>query len=117
SRNPEKAQSFSGIHQPVYVFDTYEALVACADVDAIYVATPHGMHHEHVTLCLRHGKAVLCEKAFALTRAHAREMIDLARKEKVFLMEAFWTKFLPQYQKVMELIRDGRIGEIKFIQA
>ena len=117
SRNAEKLESFSKAHKPALVFNTYEALVECADVDAIYVATPHGLHYEHVMLCLRHSKAVLCEKAFALNLSQAREMIDFARKQKVFLMEAFWTKFLPQYQKAMEIIGSGRIGEIKLIQS
>lgn len=117
SRDPSKSESFSKDHKPALVFNSYEALVECADVDAIYVATPHGLHYKHVMLCLQHGKAVLCEKAFALNLGQAREMIDFARRKKVFLMEAFWTKFLPQYQKVMEIIRSGKIGEVKFIQS
>lgn len=117
SRDGLKLESFSREHKPALVFNSYEALVECADVDVIYVATPHGMHYDNVMLCLQYGKAVLCEKAFALNLGQAREMIDFARRKKVFLMEAFWTKFLPQYQKVMEIIRSGRIGEIKFVQS
>jgi predicted dehydrogenase len=117
SRNPEKLATFSKEYRPVQVFNSYEALVNCADVEAIYVATPHGMHYDHVMLCLRHGKAVLCEKAFALNLAQAREMVEFARKQKIFLMEAFWTKFLPQYQKVIDIVRSGKIGEIKLIQS
>lgn len=117
SRNAEKLANFSGEFRPAQAFDTYEALVECADVEAIYVATPHGMHYDHVMLCLRNGKAVLCEKAFALNLAQAREMVEFARKQKIFLMEAFWTKFLPQYEKVMDIIRSGKIGEIKLIQS
>lgn len=117
SRNATKLESFSALYKPAFVFDTYEALVECTDVDAVYVATPHGMHYDHVMLCLEKRKAVLCEKAFALNLAQAREMVDFARKQKVFLMEAFWTKFLPQYEKVMAIIRSGRIGEVKLIQS
>lgn len=117
SRDAGRLASFAKTHAPTHVFDTYEGLVRCADVDVIYVATPHGMHYEHVMLCLQHRKAVLCEKAFALNLAHARAMVEFARKQQVFLMEAFWTKFLPQYEKVMEIIRSGRIGDIKFVQA
>src|SRR5688500_13260277 len=95
SRNPSRLEAFSKEHKPAVKFDSYEALVDCADVDAIYVATPHGMHYEHVMLCLGRHKAVLCEKAFALNLAQAREMVEFARKKKIFLMEAFWTKFLP----------------------
>ncbi|HEY9487366.1 MAG TPA: Gfo/Idh/MocA family oxidoreductase [Chryseosolibacter sp.] len=117
SRNPARLESFSKQHKPALSFDSYESLVRCNDVDAIYVATPHGFHYEHVMLCLRQRKAVLCEKAFALNLGQAREMVEFARKQSVFLMEAFWTKFIPQYQKVMELISSGAIGEVKFIQS
>lgn len=117
SRDSLKLESFSKEHKPALVFNSYEALVECADVDAIYVATPHGMHYDNVMLCLQFGKAVLCEKAFALNLAQAREMIEFARRKKVFLMEAFWTKFLPQYERVMEIIGSGRIGDVKLIQS
>ena len=117
SRDRTKLESFASEHRPAVVFDSYEGLVRCADVDAIYVATPHGMHYEHVMLCLQHRKAVLCEKAFALNLAQARAMIEFARKQKVFLMEAFWTKFLPQYEKVMEIIASGKIGDVRLIQS
>ncbi len=117
SRSPSRLDEFAKEYNPAFAFDTYEQLVACGDVDVIYVATPHGLHYEHVMLCLRSGKAVLCEKAFALNLAQAREMIDLARREKIFVMEAFWTKFLPQYQAVMNIIESGTIGLVKMIQA
>lgn len=117
SRDALRAETFGNQHQARRIFTSYEDLVGARDVDAIYVATPHGMHYENVMLCLRHEKAVLCEKAFALNLAHAREMVDYARKQNVFLMEAFWTKFLPQYQQVMAMVRSGRIGEVKMIQA
>lgn len=117
SRDPLKLQSFATEHKPMLTFNSYEALAECPEVDAIYVATPHGMHYDHVVLCLKHKKAVLCEKAFSLNLAQARTMVDFARKQHVFLMEAFWTKFLPQYVKVMEIINSGEIGEVKLIQA
>jgi predicted dehydrogenase len=117
SRNPEKLKAFSTQFKPSLAFDSYKDLVECAEVDVIYVATPHGLHYDHVMLCLQNSKGVLCEKAFALNLAHAREMVDFARKKKVFLMEAFWTKFLPQYEKVMAIIRSGAIGEVRLIQS
>lgn len=117
SRNPQKANEFSIKHGAKFAFDSYEKLVSAPEVDVIYVATPHGFHHEHALLCIHHNKAVLCEKAFALNSLQAREMIEAAKKNKVFIMEAFWTKFLPQYQKVISLIERGELGEIKMIQA
>lgn len=116
SRDEERGRQFAREYGVERIFNTYEAL-AKSSVDVIYVATPHGFHHENVLLCLDHKKAVLCEKAFALNLRQAEEMIQLARENKVFLMEAFWSKFLPQYRKVIELIESGAIGEIRWLQA
>ena len=113
SRGNEFAKKFN---IPTY-FDSYEKLVTSPDIDVIYIATPHGFHHEHAMLCLNHRKAVLCEKAFALNSYQLKEMVSLSKIKKVFLMEAFWTKFIPQYIKIKELIDRGDIGEIKLIQA
>jgi predicted dehydrogenase len=117
SLNDERGKEFATTFGASRVYSTYESLVSDPEIDAIYIATPHGFHHEHTMLCLHHRKAVLCEKAFALNARHAKEMIDFARKQKVFLMEAFWTKFLPQYQEVVKIIEAGKIGEIRWIQA
>jgi predicted dehydrogenase len=72
------------------------------------------MHHEHVLLCLQHKKAVLCEKAFAINYKQANEMIHIAKAQQTFLMEAFWTRFLPHYEKAKQLIADGKVGAIKY---
>jgi predicted dehydrogenase len=117
SRDASKASAFAAQHSIPTIFNTYESLASSPMVDVIYVATPHGFHYDHVKLCLQHKKAVLCEKAFALNSAQLREMVALARKQKVFLMEAFWTKFIPQYKAMQKIIQSGDIGEIKFIQA
>jgi predicted dehydrogenase len=117
SRDESKASAFAGQHGIQFIFNDYESLAASPTVDAIYVATPHGFHYAHVMLCLQHKKAVLCEKAFALNFRQLKEMVAFARKQKVFLMEAFWTKFIPQYKAMMRIIRAGEIGEVKMIQA
>jgi predicted dehydrogenase len=117
SRDEKKAIEFSARHKSKLAFGSYEGLVSCPEVDAIYIASPHGLHREHALLCIEQKKAVLCEKAFALNSFDAREMIEAARRNRVFIMEAFWTKFLPQYQKVISLIQAGEIGEIKILQA
>jgi predicted dehydrogenase len=117
AREQATADAFAEDFPATYKHNSYEALVQNPEVDVIYVATPHGLHHEHVMLCLRHKKAVLCEKAFALNYRESKEMIAFARSQKVFLMEAFWTRFLPHYQKTKELITQGKIGSIKYINA
>jgi predicted dehydrogenase len=117
SRNRENAEAFQKEHNARMIFTSYEELAASPHVDVIYIATPHGLHHEHTLLCLNHRKAVLCEKAFALNLRQLTEMVSFARQQKVFLMEAFWTRFLPQFEKIKQLIASGEIGEIKLIQA
>jgi len=81
SRSIERAREFAADYPAAHVLGSYEALVALPDVDIIYVASPHSHHHEHTMLCLNHGKAVFCEKAFALNSKQSREMVDLARSK------------------------------------
>jgi predicted dehydrogenase len=95
----------------------YEALVADDEVDVVYVATPHPMHHANTLLALRAGKPVLVEKAFAMNAAEAREMVDVARGERLFLMEAMWTRFLPHIVELRRLLADGVLGEIVTVSA
>jgi len=117
SRDIERAKQFANEFPAKHIFGSYEELVNCDEVDAIYVASPHSHHHEHTILCLNHGKAVLCEKAFAINQRQAKEMIDLAKSKKVFLMEALWTRFLPHYVKVRDMITEGKLGELKGVLA
>jgi predicted dehydrogenase len=112
ARQLATAKDFAKEFPAPHVHGSYEELVSDPDVDVIYVASPHGLHHEHTLLCLDHHKAVLCEKAFALNLHQVKEMVQTARNKKVFLMEAIWSKFLPQYQKVQELISSGDLGDI-----
>lgn len=113
SRSKTNADLFSHLYPSALQYDNYEDLVNDPGIDVIYIATPHGLHYEHTLLCLQRGKAVLCEKAFALNVRQAKEMIAEAVKQKLFLMEALWSKFIPSYQKMMEMIRNGQLGEIK----
>jgi len=112
SRSRSVADEFSKEFSVAHSHGSYESLVNDDEVDVIYVASPHGLHHEHVMLCLQHKRAVLCEKAFAINSKQAKEMIETARKENVFLMEALWSKFTPQHQIVQKMIKDGDLGEI-----
>lgn len=117
ARQRSSARAFANDFPAHYVHGNYEDLVTNPDVDVIYVATPHGLHHEHVLLCLKHKKAVLCEKAFALNYRQASEMIAFAKAQNTFLMEAFWTRLLPHYLLLKQLIADGKAGTIKYISA
>lgn len=96
---------------------SYASLAEDPEVDVVYVATPHPMHKENSILCLRAGKAVLCEKPFTVNHREAEAVVAVARAEKRFLMEAMWTRFLPVVVKVREWISEGRIGEPRMVQA
>ena len=115
SRNKETLELFAKDFPCKHHHNSYEALVANNQVDVIYVATPHSHHYEHTMLCLNHDKAVLCEKAFAINSRQAKEMIKTAKERKVFLMEALWTKFLPHYKKLQELLQQKTLGDIKSV--
>ncbi|KAG5912765.1 D-xylose 1-dehydrogenase (NADP(+)) [Claviceps africana] len=93
-------------------YGSYADLVADPDVDIIYVATPHSHHFQNAMLALTAGKNVLCEKALTVTAAQARKLVDMARRENVFLMEAVWTRFFPLSVRVRELISSGEIGTV-----
>ncbi|NIP97675.1 MAG: Gfo/Idh/MocA family oxidoreductase, partial [Akkermansiaceae bacterium] len=80
-------------------------------------ATPHPLHRDHTLACLEGGKAVLCEKPFALNAREAAEMIDSARARGLFLMEAMWTYFLPAVTRLRELLASGVIGEVRLLQS
>ncbi|WP_439662998.1 Gfo/Idh/MocA family protein [Lentzea sp. HUAS TT2] len=117
SRDIAKAQKFAEHFGIERAYGDYHDLLADPDVDIVYVATPHGQHHEVVLAALDAGKHVLCEKAFALTVADAEEMIERARSKNLFLMEAMWTRFNPLIRKVHEAIDAGEIGEVRMIRA
>lgn len=113
ARDLAQAQQFARDYPARYLHGSYESLLRNDEVEVIYVATPHGLHHEQVLMCLDYGKSVLCEKALALNSRQVHEMISKAREKNLFLMEALWTKFLPHYHTVMALLRDGRLGEVR----
>lgn len=117
SRNRDTADTFGDEFGIPHRHGSYEALAADPEVDVIYIGTPHPFHMENTLLCLDHGKAVLCEKPFALSVRQAREMIDRARAKNLFLMEAMWTRFLPVIVRAGTMIMDGAIGEPRMVTA
>jgi predicted dehydrogenase len=115
SRSQESAEAFAREFPVQRRHTSYEALAADPEVDVIYISTPHGLHYEHTLLCLQHEKAVLCEKAFAINLRQAREMIQLAKSRKVFLMEALWTKFSPHFNIMQQMIWEGKLGVVRSV--
>lgn len=117
SRSQQTADQFASDYGIPKAYGSYSELAADPDIDIIYIATPHSHHFANARLCLEHGKHVLCEKSFTVNASQAAELTALATAKKLFLMEAFWTKFLPAYQLLAKTIADGAIGEIRHVRA
>ncbi|WP_082687758.1 Gfo/Idh/MocA family protein [Curtobacterium oceanosedimentum] len=117
SRTRESAEEFATEHGIARAHGSYAELVADPDVDAVYVATPHSRHAEDALLAIAAGKHVLVEKAFTITAAEARRVVDAARRADVAVSEAMWTRFLPQMRMIRELVAEGRIGRPRLVEA
>lgn len=112
SRRLDSAQAFAAEHGG-RAHGSYEALVADAEVDVVYVATPHSMHLDNARLAFEAGKHVLCEKPLTLDLADAEEMVRLAGEHDRFLMEAMWTACHPVVRAIVDGTRAGRFGTPK----
>ena len=110
SRSMEKAQAFAQKFGFQKAYGSYEELVHDEEVELVYIATPHSEHYENARLCIRHKKPVLCEKAFTANAKQAKELLDYAKKEKVFITEAMWVRYLPMLQTIRAELADGAIG-------
>ncbi|WP_267421378.1 MULTISPECIES: Gfo/Idh/MocA family protein [unclassified Curtobacterium] len=117
SRTQESADAFAAEYGIPRAHGSYEDLVADDQVDAVYVATPHSRHAEDALLAIAAGKHVLVEKAFTITSDEARAVVDAARRADVAVMEAMWTRFLPQMTMIRELVAEGRIGRPRLVEA
>jgi predicted dehydrogenase len=117
SRTQARADQFGDEFGIPHRHASYEALAEDPDVDVVYVASPHSRHEADALLFLEAGKHVLCEKPFALNAAQAQRMVDTARDRDRFVMEAIWSRFLPAYQRLGELLGDGVIGEVQHVDA
>lgn len=117
SRSSNKAEEFQSNFKAKKAFGNYDEMVQDANIDAIYVATPHSFHKAHTLLCLNHGKPVLCEKPFAMNLEEVEEMIAVSQNKQILLMEAMWTIFLPHYQYILDLIQKKYFGAIVKLEA
>ena len=98
-------------------YGSYDALLADADVEAVYIPLPNHLHREWTIRAAAAGKHVLCEKPLALTAAEAREMVDACAAAGVLLMEAFMYRLHPMWRRVRDLVDGGAVGDLLTIQA
>lgn len=117
SRDIEKAKNFAQDFSISHFYGSYAELVNDPEVDVIYIATPHNFHLENALLALEHNKHVLCEKPLGVNAKEVNLMINKAKEKNLFLMEALWSRFLPNIIKTKELIDAGEIGEVGLLTA
>jgi predicted dehydrogenase len=115
SRSADSADRFADRLGVGARHSSYEALANDPDIDVVYVATPHPMHHGNARLALEAGKPVLVEKPFTMNAEEARDLVALARERGLFLMEAMWTRFLPHVRHIRELL--PRLGDVVTVTA
>jgi predicted dehydrogenase len=117
SRDPDRARRWAGARDIPHAFGTYADLLASGTVDAVYVALPNSLHAEWTLAAIRAGLPVLCEKPFACTAGQAGLVADAADAARVVVAEAFMHRFHPLHDRVLDVVRGGRIGDVTRIDS
>ncbi len=112
SRSSDKAKEFAKEFN-CEKFGTYEDVISSDSVDVVYISTPIDTHAEWSNKATAAGKHVYVEKSSTYNLKTAEKMVESAKENNVRLMEGFMFRFHPQHQKVKELIKEGKIGEIR----
>lgn len=112
TRSFEKGKAFADEFGAV-AYETAKEAITAPEVDGVYIVTTHNCHYEFARLALELGKPVLCEKAFTVSAAEARELAAVAKEKGVYLAEAMWTWFAPVANKVKQWLDDGEFGELE----
>lgn len=113
SRSLDRARTLAAAISAPLAIQGYAEALASAHVDAVYIATPPSEHARQASMCLDAGIPVLVEKPFAANREEAEQVINTARSQEVFAMEAMWTRFLPAASEMRDRVRDGSLGEVR----
>jgi predicted dehydrogenase len=117
ARDVSRARAFAVKHGIARVYDSYEALIADPDLDAVYIPLPNGLHGRWTRAALAAGKHVLCEKPFTANAAEAREIAELAAKSDRVVMEAFHYRYHPLALRIEEIIASGELGKLQRVEA
>ncbi len=117
SRSKEKARNFGKQFPAEKYYSNHLEIIDDTAVDVIYIATPHSAHFELAKQSLLAKKHVLCEKPLCLNLRETQELIELARVQECFLMEAIWTRFMPSTKKLIQLLNEQQIGSLICVEA
>ena len=113
--NKENADTFANKHNLEAYTDGYQQFLA--DVDAVYVASPHLTHYQYTKEALEAGKHVLCEIPFTLSASQAKELYDYAEAHNLVLLEASKTAYCPAFCHITTLVKSGVIGDVVDVKA
>ena len=116
ARDSSRAQAFATKHDIAKVHESYEALIADPDLDAVYNPLPNGLHGRWTRAALAAGKHVLCEKPFTANADEAREIAELAAQSDRVVMEAFHYRYHPLALRVEEIIASGELGKLERVE-
>ncbi|MGB6511519.1 MAG: Gfo/Idh/MocA family oxidoreductase [Mycobacterium sp.] len=117
ARDGSRARAFAAKHGIARVHESYAALIADPDLDAVYNPLPNGLHGKWTRAAVAAGKHVLCEKPFTANAAEAREIADLAAKSDRVVMEAFHYRYHPLALRTEQIIASGELGKLERVEA
>lgn len=117
AREVSRAREFAAEHGVTRVHDSYEALLADPDIDAVYNPLPNGLHGRWTRAAVAAGKHVLCEKPFTANAAEARDIADLAWRSDRVVMEAFHYRYHPLALRIEDIIASGELGTLHRVEA
>ncbi len=117
SRDQTRAEEYASTWDIERAYGSYEALLEDPDVDAVYISLPNTMHREWSIKSVEAGKHVICEKPFSKRPDDVEAAFDAAERAGQLLTEAFMYRHNPQTAKLVELVRDGAIGELRVVRS
>ena len=117
SRDLARAQACANKFGFQKAYGSYEEMLKDPQVELVYIATPHSHHYEHMMLCLEHGKAVICEKAFTLNAQQAKKVKEVAQEKGIYVAEAIWPRYMPSRKMIDDAIASGIIGKVNTLTA
>jgi predicted dehydrogenase len=116
ARDVSRAQAFATKHGIARAHDSYEALIADPDLDAVYIVLPNNLHGRWTRAALAAGKHVLCEKPFTANAAEAREIAKLAAESDRVVMEAFQYRYHPLTVRLEQIVASGELGKLQRLE-
>ena len=117
SRDLARAREYAEKYDIEKAYGGYEEMLQDPNVELVYIATPHSHHYEHMMMCIEHGKAIVCEKAFTLNADQARKVQVAAKEKGVYVAEAIWPRYMPSRKMINDVIESGIIGKVNTLTA